>query len=376
MSAPTSSPKSNLVPIFADHANAIEPQLALSYGQNGGVNHWQSQQATSMEPRGVVSSHDTGNITSSAAPTPLYPTLRSSSAGPLPDQWFLPQTSDENFSPDGWIMGGPTYHSPVSSDMCIPSPHTPVYFKPEPSDECWGSTMAGPGSSPYYSTTVKPELALLSQEWEDGSSTPSSIASGVLDPGSPASSFSELSGGEDLTLGISSPEFFDAQALHEYPYTRYQAPMLGSSTYPRVRISRHPRRRYNTRLHQIAGHIGHRIPLEHHFPLEHLQRTDRKEYHCDFVSPDTGARCERSFGRPEHLKRHLKTHSGEKPFECLICDRPFNRRDNCHDHYWTHVERPGKTGRNGRMSIAGIAEKTKDPRLVEWLEKKMAERKK
>lgn len=44
--------------------------------------------------------------------------------------------------------------------------------------------------------------------------------------------------------------------------------------------------------------------------------------------------CFARFQRPEHVKRHLKSHSDEKPFECDFpdCDRRFNRKDNLKAH--------------------------------------------
>jgi Zinc finger, C2H2 type len=36
--------------------------------------------------------------------------------------------------------------------------------------------------------------------------------------------------------------------------------------------------------------------------------------------------CDTSFRRPEHLKRHLRSHTKEKPFECVQCNRRFSRR--------------------------------------------------
>lgn len=55
-----------------------------------------------------------------------------------------------------------------------------------------------------------------------------------------------------------------------------------------------------------------------------------KSYNC----PIPG--CERLFKRLEHLKRHVRTHTQERPYECEICDKRFSRSDNLAQHRKTH----------------------------------------
>jgi transcription factor STE12 len=52
--------------------------------------------------------------------------------------------------------------------------------------------------------------------------------------------------------------------------------------------------------------------------------------------------CGRLFKRMEHLKRHLRTHTMERPFTCPQCNKKFSRSDNLTQHLRTH-DRPGQS---------------------------------
>lgn len=56
--------------------------------------------------------------------------------------------------------------------------------------------------------------------------------------------------------------------------------------------------------------------------------------------PVTG--CRRRFKRQEHLRRHERTHTLEKPFECDKCGRKFSRSDNLRAHRKTHMRQGGR----------------------------------
>ncbi|KAF2124764.1 hypothetical protein P153DRAFT_370678 [Dothidotthia symphoricarpi CBS 119687] len=81
-----------------------------------------------------------------------------------------------------------------------------------------------------------------------------------------------------------------------------------------------------------------------------------RHYICPF-SKDAdinGRKCEQKFVRPEHLRRHVKTvHGNQKDYFCKVpnCTRAFSRGDNLRDHYWTHLARGGRAGKNDKMTL-------------------------
>ncbi|KAI9273640.1 hypothetical protein BY458DRAFT_508457, partial [Sporodiniella umbellata] len=67
--------------------------------------------------------------------------------------------------------------------------------------------------------------------------------------------------------------------------------------------------------------------------LKKSRSTKPKLFHC------TGyGECNMVFTRSEHLARHTRKHTGEKPFKCVVpgCTRRFSRFDNMMQHTQTH----------------------------------------
>ncbi|OZJ01729.1 hypothetical protein BZG36_05447 [Bifiguratus adelaidae] len=63
-----------------------------------------------------------------------------------------------------------------------------------------------------------------------------------------------------------------------------------------------------------------------------------RTYACSFPN------CSRVFKRLEHLRRHLRTHTLERPYPCPMCNKRFSRSDNLAQHKKTH-ERKRNSGR-------------------------------
>lgn len=116
--------------------------------------------------------------------------------------------------------------------------------------------------------------------------------------------------------------------------------------------------------------------------IDSYTHPEQRHYACPFsMGPDPHGRgCNKRFVRPEHLRRHVKTvHGDARDYICKVprCHRAFSRGDNLRDHYWTHISRGGRAGKNDKMSFAELRDilGPKEKKLIKRLKTRLLKQK-
>ncbi|KAK6317510.1 hypothetical protein J4Q44_G00129100 [Coregonus suidteri] len=218
----------------------------------------------------------------------------------------------------------PSYPSSKTCSSNMTLPMIPDYLFPQQQGEI---SLLPPDQKPFQCQSIQQQLSLtpLSTIKAFATQTGSqdlkgSYQSQLVKPGS-----------QDLKGSYQSQQVKPGSQDLKGSYQSQQVKPSRMRKYPNRQCKTPPHKRlYPCPLETCDSRFSRSDELTRHIRIH----TGQKPYQCRI--------CMRNFSRSDHLTTHIRTHTGEKPFACEICGRKFARSDERKRHTRIHLREKGR----------------------------------